>query len=412
MDLARRIVLTFALSGIMVAGAIAGGFQLNEHGARAMAQGGAFTARAYDGSAIYFNPAGLAFQDRASAYVGGTLIMPITSFFGPLQYNTNQETDAPAQYFTPINAYLTLPTAKGLTVGVGVNNPFGLGSKWDENWAGRYLTTNVALQTYFFNQSLGYQVLDNLAVGAGFSYVVGSVEIDRAVSIPLATASGDPRVNLNLKGNGVGWNVGLLYKYSPEIALGASFRGKIKMSASGIASFKPMYYELGLPAGTVSTTIHLPATGFVGITYTPKDEPYEVEADYQYVGWSSYNELAFTFESNGSRSVQPKNYKDTYILRVGGEYKMNKDLRLRAGFYYDHTAVDAAYVDPILPDANRNGYSVGVGYNLTDNLSVDFAYMLLKFQERKAENTITEVSFDGTYRTTAHLISVDFGYTF
>jgi len=72
----------------------------------------------------------------------------------------------------------------------------------------------------------------------------------------------------------------------------------------------------------------------------------------------------------------------------------------------------AEYVDPLLPDANRNGVSLGLGYDITSHLSVDAAYFYLKFDQRVAVNTIPQTSFDGTYTSHAHLASVDFGYRF
>ena len=411
MSLARRLSLLCALSGIMAVGALGGGFQLNEHGARAMAQAGAFAARATDASAMYFNPAGLAFQDRPSFYGGLTAIIPTTSFYGPLQENTNMKTEAPAQFFTPINFYFAYPALEDLHMGVSVNNPFGLGSEWPDNWVGRYITTKVNLQTFFFNYSLAYKVMDNLSVAGGFSYVLGAVTLDRAVPIPLQPAgnAGDPYVHLDLSGTGAGWNVGVLYKMTPDISIGASYRSSVAIDANGTSAFDPNYAPLHLPQGGVSVSLKLPATGYLGVAYKVNDD-IEVEADYQYIGWSSYNQLVFKFQADGSTVTQPKNYNNTYILRLGGEYKYNDDLRLRAGYYYDHSPVDAAYVDPLLPDANRSGLNIGFGYNITKQFNVDVAYLFILFNERKAENTV--IDFDGTYHTRVNLIGVDLGYTF
>ncbi len=409
MSLAHRLMLTFALSGIMAVAAFGGGFQLNEHGARAMAQAGAFAARAYDPSAMYFNPAGLAWQDMPAFYGGVTAIIPTVSFYGPLQNNTNQKTESPAQFFNPINFYLAYPALDRLHMGVSVNNPYGLGSKWPDNWVGRYVTTNVNLQTYFFNYSLSYKITDDFAVGGGFSYVIGNVTLDRAVAIPLTAVGGEPRAHLDLSGTAAGWNVGALYKLTPEISIGASYRSSVTMDASGTAAFNPDYANLHLPQGGVTASITLPATGYFGVAYDVTKD-IQVEADYQYIGWSAYDQLVFKFQADGSSVVQPKNYKDTYILRIGGEYKFNEDLKLRAGYYYDHSPVDAAYVDPMLPDANRNGLNVGFGYNITKNFNVDVAYLFILFDERKAENTV--INFDGTYHTRVNLIGVDLGYTF
>ncbi len=404
MILSRMVLVCLALTMVMAIAAFAGGFQLNEAGARAMAQAGAFAARASDGSAIYFNPAGLGFQDVGSAYVGATAIIPTSSFYGPLQDNSNAKTKAPSQMFTPINIYVTYPWLDRLHVGFGVNNPFGLGSKWPTDWVGARLTTNAQLQTFFFTPTVAYRLTDDLSVGAGFNYVTGSVKLERAVVTPID----DPRASIDMSGHGFGFNLGVLYKITPELSAGASYRSQAKVDAKGTASFTPAYSFL--PAGDASASLTLPATAFVGVAYKPM-ENLEVEADYQFIGWSSYDQLAITFAKDGSSSVTPKNYKDTYILRIGGEYSI-KYFHFRAGYLYDHTPVSSPYVDPILPDANRNGFNVGLGYDITPDISVDVAYFFLKFDPRHAMNTIPETDFDGTYNTYANLFAINIGYAF
>ena len=115
------------------AAAFAGGFQLNELGSRAMAQGGAFAARASDPSAIYFNPAGLAFQPQAELYLGTTFILPQVSFYGPVADANDpaikNETKMTSQTFTPISLYGIYPAASDVTVGIGVTNPYGFGDR-------------------------------------------------------------------------------------------------------------------------------------------------------------------------------------------------------------------------------------------------------------------------------------------
>jgi long-chain fatty acid transport protein len=388
----------------------AGGFQLNEHGARALAQAGAFAARATDGSAIFFNPAGLGFQTRASAYLGTTMIFPSTKFYGPLQLNTNTEWKMESLFFTPINAYGVVPITDDLVVGLGINNPYGLGTKWPETWDGRFITTEVELQTFYFTPTASYRILENLSVGAGFNYVTGDVTIKRKVPVPSVATPAEPGVNLDLSGNGMGWNVGVLYKPLPELSVGASYRSVVKIDADGDAAFSPNYAALGLPQGPASASLELPATAFIGVAYKVM-ENLELEADYQFIGWSSYDTLKITFQSNGSSSASPKKYNDTYILRFGGEYTIDQ-LHIRAGYFFDHSPVETEYVEPLLPDANRNGLNLGFGYEFDEHFTVDVAYMLLMFDERKAENTIPETSFDGTYQTTVNMLGVNIGYNF
>ncbi len=403
-----QFVTLALLTTLLPSFVLCGGFQLNEHGAKAMAQGGAFVARADDPSAIYFNPAGIAFVNGIQVYAGVTFIVPKVSFFGPLQLNSNNESDMVSQTFTPINVYGTYQADSRLTFGLGVNNPYGLGTQWNSDWVGKYLSTKVTLNTFFISPTVGYKVTDDFALGVGLNYVTGSVNLQRDVQIPFAAPP--PVVTLDMSAHAIGFSVGALYKLSPTLSVGASYRSQVKLDASGTASFSPNYSQLSLPNGPVSSSLTLPPTAFVGIAYKAVDN-LELEADYQYVGWSTYKELDIIFQGgNTSNNVySPKDYQNTYILRVGGQYAVG-DIQLRAGYLYDHSPVQTQYVDPLLPDANRNGINLGVGYKISSNLRADVSYMFLKFDQRKADNTV--VNFDGTYNSSANLIGIDFGYTF
>ena len=67
--------ITIVITCLLFTGSIlAGGFQINEHGAKAMGMGGAFTAVANDASAIYWNPAGLTQLSGTQLMLGTTLI--------------------------------------------------------------------------------------------------------------------------------------------------------------------------------------------------------------------------------------------------------------------------------------------------------------------------------------------------
>ena len=398
-----KLIIATVLVTLMAFG---GGFQLNETGARAMAQGGAFVARASDPSAIYFNPAGLSFQG-SSLYLGTTLITPNVSFFGPSNYSMNTETKMVDQTFTPINVYGVYQVTNDLHIGLGVTNPYGLGTEWPAGWIGQYVSQKIDLQSFYITPTVAYKVSDQLSLGVGVNYVMGSVKMKLATSIPFN--SPPPIVTLDLTATGVGFNGGVIYKPTRELSIGASYRSAVKLDATGSASFDPNYSVLNLPTGDAAASIELPATAFFGASYKVMDN-LEVEADYQYVGWSSYKELKIEFKADPTKNkVSPKDYVDTYILRVGAEYTMG-DLQVRAGYLYDRTPVTEQYDEPLLPDANRNGYTVGLGYNLTESLRMDATYFFLKFDQRKVENTV--ISFDGTYNSSATLIGINVGYTF
>jgi len=392
----------------------AGGFQLNEAGARAMAQANAFAARANDASAIFFNPAGIAFQPGHSVLFGTTIVAPSVSFYGPIVDGNDPaistESKLNKQIFPPINVYGKFQITDDLHAGIAINNPFGLGTEWPEDWVGRFITTKISLETFFITPTVAYKLTDRLSIGGGMNYVFGSVLIKRAVSVTSVYVPESPIVTIDMSASGgIGWNVGAKYILSDDISLGASYRSAVTIDAEGTADFTPNYAALKLPVGDASASLTLPATGFAGISYKVMKN-LEIEADYQFIGWSSYDTLAVDFAADASkRSASPKMYEDTYILRFGGEYTMD-DWQFRAGYYFDHSPVQTEYLEPILPDSDRHGFNIGAGYSFTKNLRMDMSYMFLKGVQREAVGT--EINFNGTYNTYVHLLGVNFGYTF
>lgn len=385
----------------------AGGFQLNEHGARSMAQAGAFAARANDASAVYFNPAGLAFQQQNSVYFGSTFISPEIDFYGPSNLGSNKKTSMKNQVFTPIHAYVKYGITEDIHFGFGVYNPFGLGTEWDPAWDGRRISIKSDLQTFCFSPTLAYKMSDQLSFGAGINLITGGVKLrQEAASVPVGAAP--PIVDLELSGTTFGFNVGLLYKFSKTASLGASYRSGSKIEGKGTATFTPNYAALSLPQGAVNGNLALPATAYVGVSMSPM-ENFEVEADYQYVGWASYKELKVDFKADQSTLVQPKNYENVFIIRVGGEYTMDA-LKLRGGYLFDKSPVPQKYVDPVLPDADRYGWNIGFGYQISDAVTIDAAYLFLKVRQNTVANT--ETAFDGTYNSIANLFALNIGYSF
>jgi long-chain fatty acid transport protein len=136
-------------------------FQLIEQGARAMAMGGAFAGLANDPSALYFNPAGITQLRGTNFYLGTTLIMPLATYKAP---GTKVEYEQKSQTFTPINFYLTHSFSEKLAIGLSVNNQYGLGTKWNANWPGRYLAVNTEVKSFQGTLTVAYKLLDNLSI--------------------------------------------------------------------------------------------------------------------------------------------------------------------------------------------------------------------------------------------------------
>jgi len=395
----------------------ASGFQLNEHGARAMGQGGAFAARASDPSAIYFNPAGIGYLKGLNIMAGTTMIIPLVAFRGPSNFNTNQETKMNNLVFFPSNVYVTYSIENGLSFGLGFFNPFGLGTEWPNDWVGKAITTKATIQTYFFNPTVAYRFGDtagfNAAVGVGFNYALGGVLLKKRIP------NFDPQPTITLEtsrpGTGMGFTAGILLKPIEGISIGLSYRSPTKIDLSGTATIdgaSPTVQPL-FPGGDATTSIKFPSVLFAGVAYRPVRN-LELEADFQFTGWSSYDQLEINFDKETTAQkdqVFPKNYKDVFMIRLGAEYTLG-NLQLRAGYIFDKNPVPDESLEPLLPDANRNDLSIGFGYRLTPNWTVDVSYMVVLFNQRTTDPGVTMNKFDGTYNSTAHLFAIDISYHF
>lgn len=406
-----QIILIFSVA-VKIYG---GGFQINEQGARAMAMGGAFTGLANDPSALYFNPAGITQLSGTHFMAGVTLIFPSSSFRGPSPSTT--EYNMKDQTFNPINFYGTYQFNNELYFGLSVTNQYGLGTLWDDNWVGNTMAVKTDLKTFFFNAVAAYKLTDQLSVSAGFIYALGNVEISRYTSFSPFT--GMAKVTLKGDGHAFGFTAGILYKMSSELSFGLSFRSQAKFNLTGDANSEggPAAVQPLLPKGGISSEITTPLNITFGIAAHPITK-LTVTADFQYIGWSSYDKLSVDFADPNLEDLSSyRGYEDTYIIRFGAEYQLLDKLALRGGLLYDKNPVKDELLDPTLPDANRLGFNVGFGYKLAQNFSVDVAYLFLRFAERTIINsqqsyTWGNAPFNGTYNSTAHLIAFNLSYNF
>jgi long-chain fatty acid transport protein len=376
--------------------------------------GGAFVARASDPSAIYYNPAGLAFQNGINVMGGATLIFPSTTF-----KPTNEpgfDVSQKVQVFYPPNLYGTYALNDQWVVGLGVFSPYGLGSEWDRGWLGNESAIKTSIQTFYFNPSISYKINNDLSLGIGISYVYATVFMSTNPS------GGGSASRMELDGSGKGFNVnaGIMWKPIEKLSVGASYRMKTDIEFSGDVKITGMGADSVLyPGGTGKATFPMPGNLTVGAAYEVIPG-LTVEGDIQYVQWPAYYQLKVDITpvvAGGQGTKQPsiKNWDYGYIGRIGAEYRANQDLTIRGGFVYDVTPQPIAVMEPMLPDADRMEISFGTGYKINEKVSVDFAYMLVLFADRTSTYrapVALHPDMSGTYSSTAHLFGFDVSYTF
>ena len=104
----------------------AAGYSLHEQGARALGMAGAFTARADDPSAMYFNPAGLAQVEGQALLVSPNAIFFRSEFAGAAPspgYGVVERTED--KTFLPLALYYARSSG-AFAAGIGMYNSYGL----------------------------------------------------------------------------------------------------------------------------------------------------------------------------------------------------------------------------------------------------------------------------------------------
>lgn len=427
-----------ALAGTVSLGEAAG-LKVNEQGGKAMAMGNAFTAQADDPSALFYNPAGIAFLKGTQVNLGSTTIyVPSTKFDGtaPLSGNAplgvgsktvsekakNDIFIAPAFYAT--HSFEGMP----LSIGFAVNAIYPLAKTWDESSAFRAEIMNIAVKPINFQPTVAYRFDSmNLAVAAGLDVTHAIVTLQRMAYSPDANVANSAYElgNMGLDGTAtdVGYNLGLKWKPLPSISLGAAYRSEIDLKIKGNANFlatTPAGFDIiGMTTGatsaysrtravsTVSTDITLPASLGLGVAWQPTEQ-LTLEADAEWTGWSSMKKLEFQFDgpqfSNFNNKPKPLNWEDVWCYKVGGQYALTKNIDLRAGYMFDRNPVPDSTLGPVLPDSDRHSFSVGQGFH-TDRFSLDLAYMWTHFLDRTVSNqSMAEMTgAAGTYKSDVHL---------
>ena len=401
--------------GIFPGSLLAGGFQINEHGAKPMGLGGAFTAIANDASAIYWNAAGMTQLTGTNFLLGTALIAPNSKFRGvtPSVDVNYMKSDV----FFPSHFFLTHSFSESFAAGIGFTTPYGLGTEWDAGWIGRYLALKTQLTTYWVPITMAFSPVENLSIGAGFVYSFADVLITRNNSqTPFA---GDAYVNLDGSDSfGYGYVFGLMYKPIKELSIGGSFRSEVEYEFSGTAKTTgaAQLEEVGaLPNGDVTAKLTTPMNIVGGIAVQVVKQ-LRLSADFQWIGWSSYDSLNVNFVDPQIEDVSSARlYKDTYIIRFGAQYDISDQLSLLGGVYYDKMPVDPDYVNPTLPDTDRLGLSVGVDAKLFEGFGISGSYLFIRGSQLDVTNsneiyTPGNSPFNGTYNSSANLLSISLNY--
>lgn len=457
----RFIYIIFIISFLISAQYLkASGFAIYGLGARASALAGAFVARADDNSAIYYNPAGIAFLDGFR--------MKANIQFGPLKstaFNPGTQLDyssAPLQIEGLY--YVTWSPFPKITFGIGRFKPYSTETKWGGAWPGKELSISARLISYYYRPSVAIKLTEGLALGVGIDFVFSKSEWSHLQAFPTENI---PQISTPLfidsrhqaKGSGIGFVTGFLWKIGKRFQIGAKYQHKVDIEAKGTNTFHESVMNssysriLGpdnklVPINTlmnafyglqnVTFKISYPTEIVLGLMFVPVDNV-TLLLDFHWSDWSESLNWEFQSDKTGE-DMNPEfmetygyffgltpdyekqsanlRWKDTWNIKFGIEYALSSVLALRAGYANNPSAVEDGVINPIIPDLDSNIISFGLGYEgplfsvWDDKRMSDFSFdFFVRYMFSKIR-TSSLPGFGFSYDTDRFVVGVGLGFDF
>lgn len=200
------------------------------------------------------------------------------------------------------------------------------------------------------------------------------------------------------------WAAGISYTptFLPQLSLGVSALGRrgsrSKVGTAAITLPEVPAAAVTIEGSAIEAELNLPASYRFGVQW---DQPqlFEFEVALVIETWSAYDQVKIRGQdifvinnASGARDafgtvVLPTGFTDTYSLRFGGELKMLEPyVDVRAGFFYEPSAVPAQLQDVASPDLDKIGIAFGLGttwYGMTLDLGINYVL----YSERTITNS-------------------------
>jgi long-chain fatty acid transport protein len=408
--------------------------------AAASGMGNAFAAQADSPSALHYNPAGMTQLRGVQALAGGTFVGGTSEFRSPTGISVTGDRDGAFAWPGPGHAYLTanlqdlgISSLKKLTVGVGITTPFGSVMRWPETGPFNRITTFSALPLFDIKPTVAYQLVPNLSIGAGADiYTFASFFGEGHAELQSVSPAGS-KVELNGRGTAPGFNLGALYTAlrnsdgQPIANLAVVYRSQATLHLDGALLVD------GIKIQDATTTFVLPQVITGGVALWPirdVNREWKLELNVDYVGWKSVRNLDIRL-ADGTVIPQPQDWRSTYAILAGTEYrwlKINRlpgwEIAIRGGYTNQQTQVPDLTFSPSIPSADSHVISSGIGLICQGNGSLlglipcgsfgigpvrtklvgaDISYQAFLLEPRTISgNTGPRATVNGFYRSTVH----------
>ncbi|MEQ6918610.1 OmpP1/FadL family transporter [Halomonas aquatica] len=442
------VAIALASTALIASQAAASGFQVREQSAKTLANAlSNAAAGAEDASFMAYNPAAIG-NIHGSQVAGGVAYIDASfdlqdaeaTSLGGADYDRGGSRQGGEAALVPSFAAKARLNEQ-FDLGLAIYAPYGLSTKYDEDWIGRYHAVETELKTIDFQPTLNYRATErlNLAVGLRAQYAdatlsnrvdLGALGAQQELLPASAIGNADGFAEVTGDDWGYGYTLGALFQATEQTRLGVSYRSEIDLTLEGDVDFssdnttgQTVLAEAQdsntFTNGGGSAELTTPANLNLGV-YHQLNDRLALMANAEWTEWSSFDELTVEFEDNTLDSTTTENWDDTWAFSVGANYALAPQWLLRAGLGLDESPVPSAeYRTPRVPDADRQWATLGATWMPTTELGITAGYMHVFADDGDIDQQATsdnenasKGNLSGTYEVSADVFALSMDYRF
>ena len=369
-----RVAAGLALcAGALAAGPVfAGGLLIYEVGTADIGLASAgYGARAQDASTVLTNPAGMTRLAGTQFLAAGQLLWSNTRF--SVDAGTSPALgDGDGGHALGSNGwlpggggFLSYSVSPDLKLGFALTGNFGAPIKYDDDWVGRYYVQETTLLGVSFLPSVAYKLTDKLSFGASLNAMYGLYRNQVAINnVAPGLADGQLRIEDNTWGWGV--NLGLLYEIDAGTRFGLTWNSQVDLDFSAPTKFSHLAPGLavlldrrGALNSTLKVGIKVPQQVMASL-FTQVNDRWAVLGSVGWQQWSKFGQVQIGIDDtrNPISGTTRLDFKDTWHLAAGAQYRLSEPWQLNFGVAYD-SGFQSGDVSPLLPVNSAWRFGVG-----------------------------------------------------
>ncbi len=324
---------------------------------------------------IFRNPAWMGYYKGFNMSFGGILFMPeVKAKSNYITGNLISATSQSKMFVVPEVGIVHQINDK-ITVGVGAFGVSGLGVDY-RNKGDEFLNIHTNFQFMRVIPTLAYKVNDAIYISGALHLAYGSLDMGTSIC-----AGGPPCINQGggqSQTYGIGAQLGVAYNMGDFVYAGLTYQSPVNMT------YKRVFDSNG-DGQFEDFKLTQPLELAFGVGVKPMDN-LKVGTDLRWINWK---------RAKGYKHFQ---WKDQWVIGLGGEFKPMQKLALRAGYNYGKSPIrggakdttrnktipnfaapfsdfDIALFNLIgFPAITEHHITLGLGYEFTKNFGIDLAY--------------------------------------